>query len=154
MADTLAATRLKQGMIIKLDNDLLRILDLEHVTPGNLRGFVRVKTRNLRSQTMLGAASLRSEDVIERATLDEKRDAVPLQRRRRTIYFMDTSSYEQIHLTAEALGDSVGFLKPEMTIRVEFYGERAGRHRAAADRRPEGASRRCRRSRAPPPPTS
>ncbi len=39
--------------------------------------------------------------------------------------FMDTSSYEQIHITAEALGESVNYLKPEMTVEVEFYGEEA-----------------------------
>src|SRR5215207_11381658 len=35
---------------------------------------------------------------------------------------MDTSSYEQVHITSEALGESVNYLKPEMTIAVEFYG--------------------------------
>jgi elongation factor P len=35
---------------------------------------------------------------------------------------MDTETYEQIHLSEEALGDSAGYLKPEMTISVEFYG--------------------------------
>mgnify|MGYP006203208435 CR=1 FL=1 len=52
MADTLLATRLKKGMIIKLDNELFRIHDLMHVTPGNLRGFVRVKMRNIRNGTL------------------------------------------------------------------------------------------------------
>ena len=37
-------------------------------------------------------------------------------------YFMDTSSYEQIHISAEALGDSVNYLIAEMLIDVEFYG--------------------------------
>ena len=55
-------------MIIKLDGELFRIHDLMHVTPGNLRGFVRVKGRNLRTQTM-SEQKLRSEDVVERATL-------------------------------------------------------------------------------------
>jgi elongation factor P len=36
-------------------------------------------------------------------------------------YFMDTTSYEQIHLDADALGDGVNYMIPEMTIRVEFY---------------------------------
>jgi elongation factor P len=36
-------------------------------------------------------------------------------------YFMDTSSYEQIHISTEALGDSVNYLMPDATIRVEFY---------------------------------
>ena len=36
---------------------------------------------------------------------------------------MDTTSYEQIQLSEEAMGDSSGYLKPEMTINVEFHGE-------------------------------
>jgi elongation factor P len=120
MADTLLATRLKKGMIIKLDNELFRIHDLMHVTPGNLRGFVRVKARNLRTQTMT-EQKLRSEDVIERATLDEK-EMQFLYGDGDGFHFMDTESYEQLHMSADSLGDAVGYLKPEMTILVEFYG--------------------------------
>jgi elongation factor P len=120
MADTLLATRLKKGMIIKLDNELFRIHDLMHVTPGNLRGFVRVKARNLRTQTM-SEQKLRSEDVIERATLDEK-EMQFLYSDGDGYHFMDTETYDQIHMDADTLGDAVGYLKAEMTIRVEFYG--------------------------------
>ncbi len=120
MADTLLATRLRKGMIIKLDGELFRIHDLMHVTPGNLRGFVRVKGRNLRTQTM-SEQKLRSEDVVERATLEEK-EMQFLYSDGDGYHFMDTANYEQIHMTAESLGESVGFLKNEMTIRVEFYG--------------------------------
>jgi len=35
---------------------------------------------------------------------------------------MDTSTYEQLHIPAEALGDSVNYLVPDATITVEFYG--------------------------------
>jgi len=117
---TVQATRLKKGMLVKMGEDLLRILELQHVTPGNLRGFVRVKLRNIRSGTLVDQ-KLRSEDLIERATLDE-REMQYLYRDGDDFYFMDTSSYEQVHISSEALGDSVSFLKPEMTILVEFYG--------------------------------
>jgi elongation factor P len=117
---TIQATRVKKGMLIKMDQDLFRVLDLQHVTPGNLRGFVRVKLRNIRNGT-LSDQKLRSEDVIERATLDE-REMQYLYQDGDDYYFMDTSSYEQIHISNEALGDSVNYLKPEMTIQVEFYG--------------------------------
>lgn len=120
MADTLAATRLRRGMIIKMDGELLRIHELEHKTPGNLRGFVRIKTRNLRSGTMQ-EQRLRSEDVVERAVLEEKTMQY-LYSDGDGYHFMDTETYDQIHLSAEVLGDSVGFLKAEMTITVEFYG--------------------------------
>ena len=117
---TIQATRLKKGMLVKMEQDLFRVLELQHVTPGNLRGFVRVKLRNIRSGT-LADQKLRSEDSIERATLDE-REMQYLYHDGDDYYFMDTSSYEQIHISREALGDSVNYLKPEMTIQVEFYG--------------------------------
>jgi len=117
---TIQATRLKKGMLVKIENDLFRVLELQHVTPGNLRGFVRVKFRNIRSGT-LSDQKLRSEDTVERATLEE-REMQYLYKDGDDYYFMDTSSYEQIHISSEALGDSVNYLKPEMTILVEFYG--------------------------------
>jgi elongation factor P len=117
---TIQATRLKKGMLVKMDQDLFRVLELQHVTPGNLRGFVRVKLRNIRSGT-LSDQKLRSEDSVERATLDE-REMQYLYQDGDDYYFMDTTSFDQIHISSEALGESVGFLKPEMTIQVEFYG--------------------------------
>jgi elongation factor P len=118
---SLQATRLKKGMLINVEQNLFRVLDVQHVTPGNLRGFVRVKLRNIRNGT-LADQKLRSEDSVERATLDE-RQMQYLYHEGEDYHFMDTSSYEQIHISSEALGDSVNYLKPEMTIQVEFYGE-------------------------------
>ena len=103
-----------------MENDLYRVLELQHVTPGNLRGFVRVKMRNIRSGA-LADQKLRSEDTVERETLDE-REMQYLYQDGGDLYFMDTSSFEQIHISNEALGDSVNYLKAEMTILVEFYG--------------------------------
>ena len=117
---TIQATKLRKGMLFKLDKDLFRALDVQHVTPGNLRGFVRVKARNIRSGT-LADNKLRSEDLVERATLDER--AMQYMYNDGTdYYFMDTDSFEQIHISSEALGDSVNYLLAEMVIQVEFYG--------------------------------
>jgi elongation factor P len=117
---TIQATRVKKGMLVKMGEDLYRVLELQHVTPGNLRGFVRVKLRNIRSGA-LADQKLRSEDMVERATLDE-REMQYLYKDGDDYYFMDTTSYEQVHISSEALGDSVSYLKAEMTILVEFYG--------------------------------
>ena len=102
---TLPATRLKKGMLIKMENDLFRILELQHVTPGNLRGFVRVKMRNIRNGT-LNDNRFRSEDRVERAILDE-REMEYLYKDGTDHYFMDTENYEQLHLNEELLGDAV-----------------------------------------------
>jgi elongation factor P len=118
---TIQATRMRKGMLVKIENDLFRVLELQHVTPGNLRGFVRVKFRNVRSGT-LSDQKLRSEDFVERATLDEK-NMQYMYNSGDDYYFMDTETYDQVHIAGEALGDSVNYLVPEMVIRAEFYGD-------------------------------
>lgn len=107
-------------MLVKVGADLFRVLELQHVTPGNLRGFVRVKFRNIRSGT-LSDQKLRSEESMERAILDE-REMQYLYKDGDSFHFMDTASFEQMHMDAEALGESVNYLVPDATIKVEFYG--------------------------------
>ena len=110
---------MKKGMLIKVGADLFRVLELQHVTPGNLRGFVRVKFRNIRNGA-LSDQKLRSEDSVERAVLDE-RAMQYMYRDGDSFHFMDTESYEQLHISEEALGDSRNYLVADMLIRVEFY---------------------------------
>jgi elongation factor P len=106
-------------MLIKVGENLFRILDLHHLTPGNKRAHIQVRMRNIRTQ-MLADEKFRAEEDIERATLDE-REMQYLYNDGDHYYFMDTSSYEQTHISAEALGDSVNYLVPDSVIRVEFY---------------------------------
>jgi elongation factor P len=106
-------------MLIKLGDNLFRILDLHHLTPGNKRAHIQVRMRNIRTQ-MLADEKFRAEEDIERATLDE-REMQYLYNDGDHYYFMDTSSYEQTHISAEALGESVNYLVPDSVIRVEFY---------------------------------
>jgi elongation factor P len=117
---SIQATRLRKGMLIRVGADLLRVLDLQHVTPGNLRGFVRVKLRNIRTGS-LSDQKLRSEDAIDRATLDE-REMQYLYHDGSAYHFMDTATFEQIPLSDEILGDSMSYLVPESLVRLEFYG--------------------------------
>ena len=106
-------------MLIKVGNDLFRILDLHHLTPGNKRAHIQVRMRNIRSMT-LNDHKFRAEEDVERATLDE-REMQYLYHDSDHFYFMDTSTYEQIHISAEALGDSKDYLIADSVIRVEFY---------------------------------
>lgn len=107
-------------MLIKMGEDLFRVIDLQHVTPGNLRGFVRVKLRNIRNGS-LSDQKLRSEDEVERATLDEK-NMQYLYHDGSLYHFMDTETYEQIGLSDEVLGDATNYLIPDAVIEMEFYG--------------------------------
>jgi elongation factor P len=116
---SIQATRLRKGMLIKLGSDLFRILDLHHLTPGNKRGHIQVRMRNIRTLT-LADQKFRAEDDLERATLDE-REMQYMYSDADSYYFMDTATFEQIHISSEALGDSVNYLVPDATIKVEFF---------------------------------
>jgi elongation factor P len=117
---SIQATRLRKGMLVKFGNDLFRVLDLQHVTPGNLRGFVRARFRNIRNGS-LSDQKLRSEDSLERAVLDE-REMQFMYKDGDSYHFMDTDTYDQLHIDSEVLGDAANYLVPEATIKVEFYG--------------------------------
>src|SRR5213592_5032215 len=116
---SIQATRLRKGMLIKLGADLFRVLDLHHLTPGNKRAHIQARMRNIRTSA-LADHKFRAEEDVERAILDE-REMQYLYNDGDAFYFMDTSSYDQVHISAEALGDSKDYLIAEMLIRVEFY---------------------------------
>ena len=106
-------------MLIKVGNDLFRILELHHLTPGNLRAHVQCRMRNIRTLAQADT-KFRSEEDIERAVLDE-REMQYLYNDGDLYYFMDTTSFDQIHISAEALGDSKNYLIADSVIKVEFY---------------------------------
>ena len=95
-------------MLIKVGNDLFRILELHHLTPGNKRAHIQVRMRNIRTSA-LADHKFRAEEDLERAILDE-REMQYLYNDGDAFYFMDTSSYDQIHISSEGLGDSKAYL--------------------------------------------
>ena len=106
-------------MLIRIGPDLMRILELHHITPGNKRGHVLCKMRDIRSGRLFDN-KFRAEDDVERATLDEH-EMQFLYRDGEIFYFMNTETYEQVHLSQEVLGDNASYLLPEAIISVEFY---------------------------------
>lgn len=108
-------------MLIKYENALCRVIDLHHITPGNKRAHVQCRMRDIRSGRLLDH-KFRAEDDVERATLDEH-EMQFLYREGDLFHFMNTESYEQIHLGLDVLGDNALYLLPDATISVEFYEE-------------------------------
>src|SRR3954471_15751035 len=115
----IAATQLRPGMVVKFNNELHSIFSMVHRTPGNLRGFVQAKMRNLRTGSMT-EHRFSSEDKIERVALDEQ-EMEYLYDDGEDYYFMNTETFEQMHLTKNILGDSVMYLIPNMKVAIEFY---------------------------------
>jgi elongation factor P len=115
----LSATQLRPGMVIKFNNELYSIFSVNHRTPGNLRGFVQAKMRSLRTGSM-NEHRFSSEDRVERATLEE-REMEYLYDDGEYYYFMNTETFEQMHLMKDLLGDATHYLISQLKVKVEFY---------------------------------
>jgi elongation factor P len=113
------ATQLRVGMIIIYEGDLYRVSAVNHLTPGNKRGFMQTKMKNLK--TGVGTErKFRSEDRIEQAVL-ESRAMQYLYAEGDLHTFMDTETYDQIVLGAEEIGDLLSYLLPNEVLEIEFF---------------------------------
>ena len=113
------ANQIRRGMIIMYNNEPYRVLDFQHRTPGNLRAFVQVKLRSIKSGSS-AETRFSSTDNIDRAVL-EQHDMEYLYSDGDQHHFMNTDTYEQIALNDEQLGDGVGYLTEGLKIEVEFF---------------------------------
>ncbi len=119
----ISATQMRPGMVVKFNNDLFSVFSVNHRTPGNLRGFVQAKMRNLRSGTMM-EHRFSSEDRVERAVLDEQ-EMEYLYDDGEYYYFMNIQNFEQMHLTRDLLGDGISYLIPQLHVHVVFFEGKA-----------------------------
>jgi elongation factor P len=119
----ISATQLRPGMVIIFNKELFSVFKMEHRTPGNLRGFVQAKMRNFKTGTMI-EHRFSSEDKVERASLDEQ-EMEFLYDDGEYYHFMNTETYEQMHLMKDILGDATNFLIPQLKVNVEFYEGKA-----------------------------
>lgn len=115
----ISATGLRRGMVIRKDGELFSVFSFTHLTPGKGRGFVQSKLRNLRTGALIDHR-FRSVDTVERVAL-EQHEMEYLYKDGTDYVFMNTTTYEQVQLGEDLLGNSVLYLAPNITIRVEFY---------------------------------
>jgi elongation factor P len=124
------ATQLRVGNIIEHEGHLWRVMEATHRTPGNKRGFMQAKLRNLKNGTQT-EYKFASEDRVERVSL-EQHIAEYLYESGGRYTFMNTENYEQIELGKDELGYAVNYLIPEQPHR-----DRVPRHHAARREPPE-----------------
>ena len=109
----------KNGLVLKIDNQLWQILEFQHVKPGKGPAFVRTKIKNV--LTGKGVDKTFNAGVkVETATVD-RRDMTYLYNDGTDYIFMDGDIYDQIPIAPETLGDSSRFLLENMTVQVATH---------------------------------
>jgi len=115
----ISATDLRPGTVILHNGELHRVHSMIHKTPGNLRGFVQAKLRNVRSG-MMTEHRFRSEDRVEEASVDAHAMQY-LYSDTNGHHFMNQETFDQVALTEEIVGDAMKYILPEAVIKVDFF---------------------------------
>ncbi len=110
---------LKNGMSLDLPEGLFSVVEFQHVKPGKGGAFVRTKLKNVRSGAVI-ERTYRADEKLEQAIID-KRDMQFLYRDGTDYVFMDTTSYEQLQVPPDALGEAPDYLKEGDAANVQMY---------------------------------
>jgi elongation factor P len=99
---------LKNGMVLNLDGQLWSVVEFQHVKPGKGGAFVRTKLKNVLSGKVVDK-TFNAGTKVDTATVD-KRDMQYLYKEGSDFVFMDTQSYDQIHVPADTVGDQARYM--------------------------------------------
>jgi elongation factor P len=114
--------QLRKGTTFTMDDEIYKVIEFQHHKPGRGKAVIRTKIRNLRTGTLIDKNFI-SGDRVEDIRID--RIAVQyLYNDGQFYYFMNEETFEQIPLSATALGDSVLYLVDNMSLNISsFEGE-------------------------------
>ena len=118
-----AANDIRKGQVIRFNGEPHLVMETQHRTPGNLRAFVQIKMRNLRY----------GKSLDQRFASTETLEVLPTDRRtlefsyadRENFAFIDPSTFDQIELSAETLGDVKHYLTAGGRVDVLFVDDKA-----------------------------
>ncbi len=112
---------LRKGTTFELDGQLYRVLEYSHHKPGRGNATIRTKIRNLRTGATM-EKTFQSGDRVQDIRI-ETREMQYLYHDGDLYHFMDTSTFEQIAMSAQTLGDAVYYMTDNMTMMVQQYAD-------------------------------
>jgi elongation factor P len=115
----LKATQLRKGMIIEFNNDLYRLTEVFHNTPGKGQASVQTKMKNIKTGNN-AEYRFRSGETAIKASLESK-EMEFLYQDGQEYCFMDTATFEQLTLNQELLADAIYFLLPNSKVNINYY---------------------------------
>ena len=115
------ATEIRVGMILEYKDDLWEILKTNHVKPGKGGAFAQVEMKSLLKNTKLNER-FRSSETVEKASIEEVKYNF-LYNDENDFYFMNPSSFEQINLSKNAVGDKGKMLSENLEVTINFHNE-------------------------------
>ena len=109
----------RNGITVEMEGNVFQIIEFQHVKPGKGAAFVRTKLKNIINGGVV-EKSFRPTEKFPQARIDRK-DMQYLYSDGDLFNFMDTETYDQIALNAEAVGDALKFVKENEMVKICSY---------------------------------
>ncbi len=119
MGAVLTAGELRKGSKLEIDGEPYLILDFEFSKPGKGQALYRCRLKNMITGAQFDR-TYRSGDKFNAADLEEQ-EIQYLYSDGQSYHFMNMSSYEQIEMSAGAVGDASSFLTENLVVNVLLF---------------------------------
>jgi elongation factor P len=122
MGSVLNAGDLRKGLKLEIDGEPYLIVDFEFTKPGKGQALYRCRLKNLITGIQFDR-TYRSGDRFVEADMEEK-EAEYLYKEGKQYHFMVTSTFEQVEMSADQLGDAVNYLTENLKVNMLFFKDR------------------------------
>ncbi len=99
---------LKNGMVLNIDGQLWSVVEFQHVKPGKGPAFVRTKLKAVLSGKVVDK-TFNAGTKVESANVD-KRTMQYLYKDGTEFVFMDTDTFDQLHVGTDVVGTAADYL--------------------------------------------
>ena len=115
----ISAGEFRNGATFEMDGKVYRVVEFQHVKPGKGAAFVRTKLKDVINGNVL-ERTFNPTEKMPKAQID-RQDMQYLYNDGEMYYFMDNTTYEQLPLTKDELGDTLNYLTDNMEVKVLSY---------------------------------
>ena len=115
----ISAGDFRNGVTVEIDGNVCQIVEFQHVKPGKGAAFVRTKYKNIITGSVL-EKSFRPTEKFPTARI-ERVDMQYLYSDGGLYYFMNVETFDQVGLTEEQVGDSLKFVKENVSLKNGTY---------------------------------
>lgn len=105
---------LRRGQLIRYNGSLYRVVEYEHISPGNWRAFVRLRLKNFENGKVI-EDRVRAGSDIEIVNV-ETRQAQFLYNDGTSYHFMDNLNYDQIELAVDVVAEQMRFVRENENV--------------------------------------
>jgi len=116
---TIKATDIRKGTVLKIDNELYVVTQMDHVTPGKGQAIVQTKIRSL-TRKNLTPKRFNSNDTVEQVDL-ETRWAQYIFDQGDEAVFMDNKTFEQFSIPREDITRELKYIGHNDSVEVTFH---------------------------------